>query len=188
MTIGLQQNPRDMAFKFRHADIIDRAPIRGGSVVLNVHSVHHAQAVDHVTCTVSRAQIPKPQHGIVPSLDTELMFTRYKAYRQGKGPLLAMAYFCLRVFEASAGTRRDASIKYKVSKKVLDKFGALCSEKGTPKGARKSPKIGEFIPLSGAEKEWIDKVVKALIFRTGQCAFDPSEDFPQLTIDEFPRT
>jgi hypothetical protein len=94
---------------------------------------------------------------------------------------------CLTVLEVSAGDRTNAASKYGIAKSVLDMIGKLCSERGSPDEARKTPRQGAYVPLSGQEKNWIILVIKAIIRRAGECAYEPKDRLQQLTLNDFPK-
>lgn len=185
--IGLEQNPGDLKFGLQRADVVDRAPAETDSTVLNVHSSVHLHTAMDAVLHVSRGKFPSPPQDFAVSPDVETMYTRYRAFREGRESLLAMAYMCLTVLEASAGGRANAANKYSIAKPVLDMIGKLCSEMGCPDEARKTPKNGPYVPLSGQEKDWIAQVIKAIIRRAGECDYDPRATFRQLTLNDFPR-
>jgi hypothetical protein len=79
-----------------------------------------------------------------------------------------MAYFCLTVLETSAGSRKDATVAYKVSRNVLDRIGELTTKRGDPLSARKYGAIATGRPLAANEVTWLEEAVKALIRRAGE--------------------
>jgi hypothetical protein len=188
--IGLYCDPGDLSFKFQSADVIDRAPVDTHETI--VHSSLHIHVVSNVAAVLhtSRGQFPPLPHRFALSPDTETMYMRYKSYLEGKEILLSMAYMCLTVLEASAGSRAKARAKaakkYAIAKCVLDKLGAICTEKGGRSEARKARKSGAFVPLSAVEKDWVTQVIKALIRRVGEYAYDPTASLSQLTMNDFP--
>ncbi len=114
------------------------------------------------------------------------MYLRYKAYRKKRETLASMAYMCLTIFEASAGGRKEAARQYNIANAVLDKLGKLTATKGNREEARKFPKDGKFDPLRPKEKEWIVSVIKELIRRAGEYAYDPNAKVRQLSMKDFP--
>lgn len=182
---GLEQDPGDLKFVFHHADIIDRAPTPASTRIVNLQGTIHMHAGMKAAVHVSRGKFPSPPRNFALSLDVETMYARYKAYREGRESLLSMAFMCLTVLEASAGGRASAAKKYSIAMPVLNRLGYLCSERGGPEDARKTPKGRAFVPLSGQEKEWVTQVVRALIRRAGEQAHDPAGSLPQLTMQDF---
>lgn len=184
LLIGLELAPGDLTFIFQHANIIDRAPVSDGGIDLNVHSAVSASVAMDVVLHVSRGTFPTPPLHFALTPDVETMYIRYKACREGRESLLSMAYMCLTVLKTSANGK--AAEKYTISETVLKKLGNLCTERGSPAEARKKLRGSDFIPLSAQEKEWVIQVVKAIIRRTGEHAFEPTRTLPQLTMSDFP--
>jgi hypothetical protein len=114
------------------------------------------------------------------------MYLRYKAYRKNHETLASMAYMCLTTLEASAGGRKEAARQYNIANAVLDNLGNLTANKGNREEARKFPKEGKFEPLRPKEKEWIVSVIKALIRRAGEYAYDPNAKLKQVSMRDFP--
>lgn len=188
LLIGLDHDPGDLNFSFQHAEVIDRNPTDTNTIFINPHSLYHSQTIMDAILHVSREAFPPPPRKFALSPDVEIMYTRYRAYREGKENLLSMAYMCLTILEASAGSRDYAAKKYAIAKTVLNKLGELCSEKGAPHEARKYPnKNGTFKPISDPEKEWITQVIKAFIRRLGEYAHDQTAILTQLTMSNFPK-
>jgi len=102
-----------------------------------------------------------------------------------------MSNICLTELERSTGeqrvkkARRKAAEKYSIEYDVLNKLGNLCA-KGSEKEARKAPMDNKYKPLTTIEKQWIEKVVKSLILRVGEYAYDPNTKFRRITMHDFP--
>ena len=122
---------------------------------------------------IIRRKYPNPPTVFTVTPDVETLWQRYNNYLDGKEPLLSMAYFCLTLVENKAdgkgkkGKREFAANLFKIDKPILNTLGNL-SAKGDTKIARKFPKEGDLIPLSGKEIEWIKAAVKILIRRMGE--------------------
>ncbi len=198
--IGLEHNPDALQLEFEHADIIDRSPDTNDGNVTILHNefspppcqirAAQAHAVGVSVCQgfshSSRNKYPSLPKNFSASPDAETMYLRYKAYRQNRETLMSMAYMSLTILETGAGNRKKASNLYNIEFTVLDTLGKLTSIKGGPTEARKFPKDGILKPLYHKEKEWIDAVIKALILRVGQYAHDPTAEFKQLSMSDFP--
>lgn len=147
-----------------------------------------------------RSQYPSlPPQNFKATLDVKTMFDRYRDYLRGREKLTSMAYMCFTVFCCTAvskdGLKRRGEDKkkeviaakiYKVSKNVLDKLRILSSAKGNKSEVRKVP-VREEEPLTSNEKEWIKSVIKALIIRLGEYAYDPNTPFEEITMNNFPQ-
>lgn len=91
-----------------------------------------------------------------------------------------MTYLCLSYLEGLAGSRREASIKYKIDFEVLKRLGDLSSERGDKLSARKG-KSNSFLPITDDEKVWIENIVKKIIRRIGEYEVD-SENLPEIKL------
>jgi hypothetical protein len=99
-----------------------------------------------------------------------------------------MAYMCLTVLDASAGgSRKKAAAQYAIAESILRKLGELCSTRGSRQEARKAPKTGVYVPLTSLEKEWIQGVVKKLIRRLGEWAYDQTANLTKITMTDLPK-
>ncbi|MEA1867214.1 MAG: hypothetical protein U9N19_03810 [Thermodesulfobacteriota bacterium] len=184
--IGLEQDPEDFRLVFDHADIIDRSPDPNDRNVLNLQG--HALAIvftSDASLHVSMGKYPAFPKNFSASPDTETMYLRYKAYRQNRETLTSMAYMTLTILQAAAGGRKQAARKYNIEYTVLDTLGKLTSTKGNPSEARKFPKDGIFEPLRPKEKDWVVSVIKALICRVGEYAYDSRAKLKQLSMRDF---
>ena len=193
--VGLEQDPGDLQLVFDHADIIDRSPDTSDKNVVNLqaHLSAHVVVSDSaigsdsvVSLHVSRGKYPSFPKNFSASPDAETMYLRYKTYRQKRETLTSMAYMCLTILEAGADSRKEAARQYSIDDEVLGTLGKLTSTKGDPEEARKFPKDGKFDPLRPKEKEWIVSVIKALIRRAGEYAYDPKAKLKQLSMKDFP--
>jgi hypothetical protein len=182
--IGLVHGPDDLQLMFDHADIIDRAPTPN-TINLQAHVSVHSKTSDEVQLHVSRGKFPPFPKNFISSLDVDLMYLRYKFYCEGREPLTSMAYMCLTVFQASAGGRKEAADMYCIDYDILDIIGRLTSTKGGPEEARKCNKHDRFDHLLPEEKEWIVSVVKTLICRAGEYAYDNKTKLKQISIKDF---
>jgi hypothetical protein len=75
-----------------------------------------------------------------------------------------------------------------VDYRVLRKLGELCSNRGDIKDARKLKGNAGITPLRPAEREWVRAVVKRLILRVGEYAYDPVSKLPMITMSDFSST
>jgi hypothetical protein len=111
-------------------------------------------------------------------------------YREGKEPLLSMAYACLSLLEGTTGVKagaRDALCKlYSIDRAARDTLGDLVSERGSPQEARKLDVGATKTPLTATEKQWVETAIRALIRRKGEYDFDPGASFPLITLADLP--
>ena len=187
--IGLEIGPGELKLVFDKADVIDRMPqpiTDPHRVNLEVHVVEHVHTMDSVTLHISRGKYPAFPTEFRVSPDVESMYLRYTAYRQGRETLLSMAYMCLTILEASARGRRNTAALYKIDQRVLSTLGRLTSTKGDVTEARKYPTNGHYRQINSKEREWIVSVVKAIILRVGQYAYDSKTISTPLSVSGFP--
>lgn len=176
-------------FKYEDHTIVDRNPpppddrsdvIIVGEIVLDGIAVSGSVSI-HIT----RADYPKPPLSFQITPDVDTMWLRYCGYLEGREPLLAMAYCCLTIVEASVGGRKSAAQQYHIDKLVLDTLGHLTSEnRGDAKTARKFKKGQLEKPLSRAEQVWVEEAVKALIRRMGE--YRPGQIIADLCMRDLP--
>lgn len=186
--IGIEHGPDALKLIFEKSDIIDRAPTQEskGGLAIHVKSGIYVVTGSDVIFHVSRSKYPTLPKQFVLSPDVETMYVRYKTYKENREALLSMAYMCLTVLEASAGGRKKAAVRYHINIEVLNKLGELCSTRGTKEEIRKAPKNGQFKPLSDTERTWIETVIKLLIRRVGEWAYDPTADLKKIRIADLP--
>jgi hypothetical protein len=183
---GLEQDPGDLNFDFQNAEVSDNSAPEAD---LHVHRVT-GEIIAHMemsgTLHVSRGKYPTPPKCFSFSPDVETMYNRYKAYREGREPLLSMAYMCLTVLEASARGRANTSKQYCIDRNVLDTLGELSSTKGDATEVRKFPKDRKPKALTTHEKQWLNEVIKALIRRAGEWAYDSNAQLTPIRMNDFP--
>lgn len=125
----------------------------------------------------SLTRLSLPQNFFV-SPEVESMYLWYKAYQQKYKTASSMAYMCLAIFELSAGGRRQASKRYKISKSILKRLSMLCASEM------------EQVPmtLTPQEENWVVDVVKILIKRAGEWAYDPTASFEKVTLENLQKS
>lgn len=142
-------------------------------------------ATGNVTFHITRRTYPNPPTGFRLTPDAESILLRFRAYQDGREPLLSMAYFCLTVVESTGigrNRRSNAAKTLRIEESVLRKLGDLTSNRGDRAIARKAHSSAR--PLTGAERTWIEATVKQLIF----CLCDPPPrcERKQLTMADLP--
>ena len=143
---------------------------------------------DEAVVHVSHAEFPAPPQRFRLSSEAEMMYLRYKLYRDGRESLLGVAYWCLTVIEYSARGRTEAADQYRIDLKILRRLGELCGNRGDINEARKLSGQAGVVPLKQEEREWIKTVIKTLILRVGEYAFNPIAKLTQITMSDFPST
>ncbi len=187
LAADLRLGIRKLRFQFEKAEVIDRTPMPPGRG--NIYA--HLKVVSALTASlgtvsthVTLQAYPEPPGDFRITPDVETLSNRYQGYRDGREPLLSMAYFCLTVLEAAAGGRREAATTYNIEYDVLKKLGELTSVRGDPRTARKmlTPPMP---PLSGAEDAWLQETIKQIIWRVGDQR-SPA-NLPPITMADLPR-
>jgi len=182
----LRWNRGELRFEFDAADIVDRSPRLRGIIHGHAHvllGVAAISAVGTVSVHVTRAHYPEPPGAFRLNPDAESILLRYQGYRDGREPLLSMAYFCLTVLEANAGSRRSAARKYRIERALLDKVGELTSRRGDRLSARKAT-ARPAQPLTGPEIAWLEAALKTLIWRLGDTR--SATALPLITLADLP--
>jgi hypothetical protein len=183
---GLQNYLNEISFLYGGAEIVDRRP--GQSNALSICVGDTICLSDEVASHVSRAVFPPAPHDFVVSPDVETIYNRYNGYVDSREKLTSMAYFCLTVLEEGRGrkVRKEVEKKYQIDLAVLNKWGDLVSERGSEAEARKANKDKAFTPLRDKEQEWLIALIKKVIIRLGNYAYDSTQSFPKITFNDLP--
>ncbi len=185
--LALRQDRNEVTFVFDGAEVVDRNPDPLSTTqTIHADATFAARASFAASAHVTKPQYPGPPSGFAVSPDVETMWARYEGYRAGREPLASMAFMCLRVLEASAGGRDEAASRYDIDRKVMSKLGFLTSEVGDARTARKMPGPSGFRAHTNVEIAWIEAVIKALIRRAGETAFDPKTVRRKIIMSDFP--
>jgi hypothetical protein len=175
----------EVRFDFVTADVVDRAPLLAGSGrmrVLAAQTGHFAVGGMNVTLCAERARYPEPPYRFRLTPDAKSLLDRYNGYLDGREPLPAMAYFCLTMLEAIAGSRPGAAKHFGIDSKVLSKVGEVTANRGDLLTARKGRAIQ---PLTSKERAWLEAAVRAFIYRVGDTR--PISTLPTLTMADLPK-
>jgi hypothetical protein len=173
--VFLKYGSKELTFIFDSAEVIDLDPPPPGSQVIGVGSGTvtinmSASGSDHQV----RRHYPRPPEQFRDSPDVETLWNRYEGFKNGREPLLSMAYFCLTFILVKAGGRSQAAKQYKIDDAVLSRLGMLTSRKGDEKSARKVNKDSPLTPLSPEEAAWVEEMVKTIIRRVGESSSNTS--------------
>lgn len=188
ITAGLMDGPGSLVFRFDSSVSISHpsSPKKSDDAGIIDDSLEAILLVNEATNHVSHDRFPPLPRYFKASPDVEMMFFRYKMYREGRETLLGLAYWCLKVLETSAGGRQEASDQYGVDSKVLRKFLELCWTKRDVESARQLKGNSDNALLKPGERVWIRAVVKRLIRRVGEYAYDPVAKQQLITMADFP--
>jgi hypothetical protein len=189
---ALDSGRKRIWFEFEDAVIVDRNPRKPGEPqIVEAEVGHFALCGSDVGLHVTRRQYPGPQTGIVASPAVEAMWFRFQQFKDGKEPLLSMAYFCLSYLQRTTGLKNGARAElcnmYAIEPAVRDKFGDLVSEYGEPAEARKYDARHTGTPLRDVERKWIEQVTLALIRRKAEFDFNPAATLKLITMGDFVR-
>jgi hypothetical protein len=156
---ALQHGRRELRFRFVRSHIIDRQPTPGAVGDVLLAGTAKITLTGHpATLVVTQRQYPAPPVSFTASPDVETLWNRYEGHLRGSEPLPAMGYFCLTVLETvfggpgvgttpkTSGKRKRTAHALNVELAVLEKLGALTSERGGAMDARKyAPKVPHCI-------------------------------------------
>lgn len=186
ITAGLRHGPDALGLSFVDSEIEDRHPMADSktSVAVNLRASSRYPAVQ-MSAIVSRCPLhyPAPPSGVKITPDVKSMYDRYIGYRQGKEPLVSMAYFCLTVVLSSRKGRREAAKKYKISMNVLNRISMLSSNRG---GSQARKADGMATPLTGRECRFLEQAIRVVIRRAAERAFNPNVVLPQISLSDLP--
>jgi hypothetical protein len=104
---GLQFGPGALTFTFSGASVIDRRPHTVAPRQRTEILADGLQPGDSVVATLRRSAFPSAPESFQASRLVEVLYERFKGYRQGKEPIAAMACYCLTAIERSGGGRAD---------------------------------------------------------------------------------
>ena len=161
-----------VALEYVSTDLVDRAPTPG---VIEVQL--EATALATVTCagTLTRTfrdYVPRPDADFIVTPNVESLWQRYRMHKEGKEPLLGMAYFCLTLVRSHAGGLGSASQAFNIELQLLRKIGELTSTRGDMRSARKMSSAVQS--LSSVEQSWVDEAVRSIILQVGRSSNGPS--------------
>jgi hypothetical protein len=171
-----------ITFVYQRAALIDRSP-NSGSHALHAASTHFALSGMVADLIVQRAAYPAPpvEFAVDPCVD--MMFDRYRRYREQLTTIGDCANFCLTALGLAAGGRGAVAYRFAIAPPVLRKLGELCATKGG-KEARKAE--GTARPFSPAERQWLDDLMLKIIRRAAEVAHDPNATRPQIIMADLP--
>lgn len=164
--IALEVGSLDSHLRYQKTEIIDRNPTPG-VIELHVESIASATSFGIATLVRSLNHYPHaPDPAFHLSPDAEFLWHRYRMFKQGREPLLSMAYFVLTAVEAPAGGRKAAATAFNVDENILRKIGELSSTRGDKLSARKHAIT--VVPLGSDKAAWLQRAVEKLIVQVGR--------------------
>lgn len=175
----------DVTIKYKNTEVIDRNPTPG-VIELQAEAIAMATAFAHASVrrTFNRF-LPAPEAGFVFTSDVKSLWQRYRAFKEGKEPLLSMTYFSLTLVVSMAENLKQAARALNIDEAILRKLGELSSNRGDQLSARKIS--ARVQPLTALEEMWIEHAVRAMILQAGRSSNEPSNirlcmaDLPSLS-------
>jgi hypothetical protein len=137
---------------------------------------------EELTLRLVLNEYPAPPSGLAveSGAEVEAMFDKWSRYKAGQAELPDTANFCLTALEGKEkqkDKRKKAAAQFRISKKrVLDPLGQL-AERG-----RKYKGYG--LPYTETERAWLEAVLKKLIRRAAEVAYDPDADRAWITMGD----
>ena len=186
VAIGLFHGPDSLKFTFDRAKFIDLQLPNENGVSNSEATIESISTTLDAVSPISHKEFLPPPLNFKVSPEVEIMFLRYKMYRQGQESLLGLAHWCFRVLEYTAGGRSEAADQYQVDYRVLRKLGEICSNRSDSNETRKLRDSAAGIPMNPSEREWVRAVIKRLILRAGEYAYDPVAKLKLITMSDFP--
>lgn len=180
---GLRRGRPEISFEFESAEIIDRSPpSNGGNYGLVAAQLAVPQLYATATSHPIRTGYPRAAPKFLASREVEILWARHQAYIEGREPLTSMAYFCLTFVQTVAGGGNDrAAKKYKISRKVFDRIGALTGTRGDYLTVRKVVDSQLPRPLTQDDLRWLEAAVRVIIWRMGA---PPLPTDMEITVDK----
>ena len=186
IAIGLYHGPESLKFAFERAKFIDlQLPNENGMTDSEASIDANSTTLDAVV-HASHDEFLPPFQNFKVSPEVEMMYMRYKLYREGRETLLGTAHWCYTLMEYAAGGRSEAADQYRIDYRVLRRLGEICGNRRAVNEARKLEGNAGINQLKPSEREWVRAVVKRLILRVGEYAYDPFSKLPLLTMADFP--
>ena len=180
--IALEVGTLGVMLQYQKTEIIDRNPTPG---VIELHAETFASATTFGTATLIKSfnRYPQaPDSNFLLTPDAEFLWQRYRMFKEGREPLLSMAYFVLTAIESPAGGRKAAAMALNVDESILRKIGELSSTRGDNLSARKL--ANAITPLQPSERMWLEKSIECLILQVGRSQAGRSQQ--ALTFGDLP--
>ena len=111
---------------------------------------------------------------------------RYQQYLDGKESVGQMAFACLTMLQARAGSRKQAVSRYRISPRVLNYVGYLSSNFGDLRTARKFTPGIIPIPHSRAQIAWLEAAIEGIANHLGRLASSRSTPTRILSLCDLP--
>jgi hypothetical protein len=169
-------------FVFHNSDVIDRRPTPGALHAVGI-AISSGVSFGIAHAHVGRARYPDPPVRLARDGNVDLMLDCYSMCCDGRSRLGDTAYFCLTVLERAAGGRRQAVQYFGIALPVLKTLGTLTDQKGGKEARKAKGAQNEF---TNAERIWLQEVIKTMIRRAAEVAYDRSASRDQITMANLP--
>lgn len=180
--IGLEVGTTGVRLVHEKTEIVDRNPTPG---VIELHSEIEISmgALGAVSLTRGWNRYPTaPDPTFDLTLDAEVIWQRYRMYKEGREPLLSMGYAILTTVKTVAGGEEKALKSHNIDSKVFSKIGDLTANRGDKLSARKF--LSKNTPLKPEERAWLEKAIEKLIIQVGRSKSGPPVQ--RLTMNDLP--
>lgn len=166
VAIALEVGSLDVKLQYKSTEIVDRNPTPG---VFHIDAEAAGYAVSFIDANFIRSlrNYPKaPPLDFLLNPESDCIWQRYRMYKEGREPLLSMAYFILSMLEKPRGGRQSAATTLNIDPAILGKIGKLSSTRGDNLSARKHESaLGEALEFH--EILWLEKAVENLVIHIG---------------------
>ncbi len=184
MHVAISDVPGALKFVFEQAEV-QESPATTESFA-RLEGVATVSFTAVASMTLTRKAYPAPPQAFQVTTEVELAYRRWQAYREGREPLLSMAYLIYTIFAPPKGrSRREAAKFYSVDEQVLHTLSGVASVRGGLDDARKFNASGNAKPLADHERAWLEATIRRLVYRLGELAAGAAlaqirmEDLPQ---------
>lgn len=169
MHAAIQTMPGVLMFRFDRAQVIEPPVLAGALRSVQGTSAMALRAKATATAILSR--YPSPPSNFRVTTEVETAFRRWRGYREGREPLLSMAYYIYTIFVPKGGrSRPEAATLFAVEERVLSLLSGLSSIRGGSDDARKFSLQSTAQLLKDQERAWLEETVRRLIYRLGEQA------------------
>lgn len=170
LDVALRFGPGELRFSYKDAEVIDRHPPPPGTPqVIELAGTINITMSGSASLHVARAAYPAPPTRFRVTPDVETLWHRYSGHKEGREPLLSMAYFCLTLLESDGRGRSGAAQRFGIDLAILGKLGEITSTRGDDATARKVHGKAP-LPLTDVERAWVEAAMKAVIRRVAEFA------------------